>query len=349
MMIDDLAENADFDQVEPRSSKRLKDDASDQTPITFLAESRLRPLIRTSFLNLVGQKRSRRQPQNALQTLAFMHIPKTSGMAMTDLLSRTLNTRQEFPRFDRCLFGAFNSFDTVSPALRETIHVGNGLPRAEGADFVAGHLALSTLTEICGNAKLVTLLRDPRSRVLSLWLYWRTHSDHQLAPWGDWAAYVKQAREPLATFLGCPQIACQTDNLITRMLLWPNPLIPVDNFIAEDDDRTLVAAALKALGRFAFVDTIENPDFQSNLQAWLARPLEYAEVNRTASVPVDFQSPLEKELSWDALNLLERRTRLDSQLWSAVVTRLRIGEDVAVFSRKILMRDIARFSRLIGG
>jgi hypothetical protein len=278
-----------------------------------------------------------------------MHVPKTSGMAMTNLLSRALEIRQDIPQFDRSLFGPFSTFDTVAPAIREKIHSGNGLYAVKGAELIAGHLALSTLTGICEEANLVTVLREPRSRVLSLWLYWRSYSDHQLAPWGDWAACVKRAREPLAAFLGYPQIACQTDNLITRMLLWPHPLVPPDDFIREKNDRTLVAAALKALGRFAFVDTIENPHFQSNLQAWLAQPLEYPEVNRTASIPVGFQSPLEKELHCEALNLLERRTRLDSQVWSALAARLSLAEDVALLASNILLRNIARFSRLMGG
>ena len=298
---------------------------------------------------LLKRKPLKRLPHNPSHRIAFMHLPKTSGMTMTDLLSRVIDSRCKFPVFDRSLFGAFSAFETIAPTIREQIHVGGSLCAINDGQFIAGHLALSTLKVISPKADFMTVLREPRSRVLSLWLYWRTHSDDQLAPWGDWAAYVRRAREPLAAFLTCPDIACQTDNLITRMLLWPHPLVPRDNFIEETNDRALVAAAARVLDHFAFVDTIENPRFHANLQNWIALPLEYPEINATPPVPVDLQSPLEKELRDSTLKLLERRTRLDSQLWSGAMKRLSIQIDVALFARNIFVRNIARFSRLMGG
>ena len=276
-----------------------------------------------------------------------MHIPKTSGMGMIDLLSSILNARHEGPVFDRSLFGAFTAFDTIAPSIRERIHIRGRLP-ADGGNLIAGHLALSTLTAICPDADRMTVLREPRSRVLSHWVYWRALSDDELALWGHWAAYLKQAREPLKSFLNCPEIACHTDNLITRMLLWQHPLIPVYDFIKEENDEILLSAASTALEHFAFVDTIENPRFQANLQAWFAQPLEYPETNRTRPVSADLQSAVETELSDGAFKLLERRTRLDRHLWSAVAKRAAITDDVARFATNTLMRDIARFSRLMG-
>jgi hypothetical protein len=277
-----------------------------------------------------------------------MHIPKTAGQSITKSLSRVLQAPCRAPLFDRSQFGTFTRFDTIAPQIKEQIHLG-GQCSINGGNFIVGHLALSTLTAFCPAANFMTVLREPRSRVLSHWLYWRTLSEEHLALWGAWGAYAKRSHLPLAAFLGCPDVACLTDNLIVRMLLWPHPLIPVDNFIQEDNDRALVAAASSALCRFAFVDTIENPHFQVNLQTWLGSRLEYTEINKTPPVPPDLRSPLEKELGCDALNLLEQRTRLDLQLWSAVVERLTIADDTAFFERDIFERNIARFSRLMSG
>jgi hypothetical protein len=300
------------------------------------------------FLTLRSRKLLKHRLCDPPCRLAFMHIPKTAGQSITDSLSRVLKERCNAPVFDRSLFGTFAGFDTIAPQIKEQIHLG-GRCSIKSGNFIVGHLAFSTLKSFCPAANFMTVLREPRSRVLSHWIYWRTLSEEHLALWGAWAAYASRARLPLAAFLDCPDVACLTDNLIVRMLLWPHPLIPVDNFIQENNDEALVAAASEALGRFAFVDTIENPHFQVNLQAWLGSRLEFTEINKTPPVPPDLQSPLERELGCDALNLLERRSRVDFRLWSAVVKRLTIVDDTALFARGILDRNIERFSRLMAG
>jgi hypothetical protein len=330
---------AHFQQLEGISaSDRRKPPISQQRPKDTM---KLQPFLKVAARRLL---RHRRKPPR----LAFMHIPKTAGQSITDSLSRSLHARCNAPVFDRSLFGAFTGFDTIAPQIKEQIHLRGRCP-INGGNFIVGHLAFSTLRAFCPAANFMTVLREPRSRVLSHWIYWRTLSDEHLALWGAWAAHTRRSHLPLAAFLGCPDIACQTDNLIVRMLLWPHLLIPVDDFIPEDNDQALVAAASSALTRFAFVDTIENSHFHVNLQAWLGSRLEHTEINKTPPVPPDLQSPIEKELGCDALNLLERRTRLDFQLWSAVVERLTIADDTALFARGILDRNIARFSRLMSG
>jgi hypothetical protein len=164
-------------------------------------------------------------------------------------------------------------------------------------DFVAGHIAYSTLFRRYGSINYLTVLREPISRVLSLWLYWRAMPDDSLARLGAWADYVRRAQEPLKDFLSLGDLACQTDNLSVRMLLWPHRLIPEADFIDRRYDAALLKDALGALKQFAFVDIIENPKMHPSLERWLGRRVPYARISETPHLPLSLAHPLHSELT----------------------------------------------------
>src|ERR1700722_8142752 len=56
------------------------------------------------------------------RALAFMHIPRTSGMALMSGLAAALEPSAVVMGFDRCLFGAFNSFDTLDVNEQQRIY-----------------------------------------------------------------------------------------------------------------------------------------------------------------------------------------------------------------------------------
>jgi hypothetical protein len=66
---------------------------------------------------------------------------------------------------------------------------------------------------------MVSVPREPTSRVLFRWIFWRQHTDLTLAGLGAWADYVKLSKRPLISFLSNPLVACEVDNQILRMLL----------------------------------------------------------------------------------------------------------------------------------
>jgi hypothetical protein len=247
-----------------------------------------------------------------------MHIPKTSGTSLSAALRKAIRPRTAVTGFDRSTFGAFTAFHTFDPQLQRSFHQ-EAVP---AADFVSGHLAFSTLTANAGDAQLVTVLREPRSRLVSNWLFWRTRPEADLRSWGEWRGAIRQARAPLGTFLSARAVASVVDNVAVRMLLWPHPLVPEDAFIDPRDDGLLLETALDRLHRFAFVDVVENPSLRGNLQAWLGRTLTYPRLNQTTAVPELLRSPLAEELTTEATRLLEHRSRLDRVLWSELAERL---------------------------
>jgi hypothetical protein len=285
----------------------------------------------------------RRDPSRAT---VFIHVPKTSGTALRAGLEAALEPRWSLEALDASLFGGFQDFDSMAPEIRRLIYLNaDALPR--GATFVSGHLAASTAERGYGDAQLVTLIREPQSRILSHWLFWRAQPEQHLAPWGGWASIVRKAARPLEQFLADPALACQLDNLHVRLLLWPHKLIPDDGFIAERHDQTLVGEALARLGRFAFADLVENPRLRDSLESWCGRAVSHVRANETLPVPRQLRSPLHRELTPRALELLEACCRLDLMLWAALA-RARLPDlDIERLRARTLSQAVARHAWLM--
>jgi hypothetical protein len=280
--------------------------------------------------------------------LAFMHIPKTSGTALTVSLCDVLPSTAYIAGIDLSMFGSFRSFETVAPELQRKIYTG-ALPPSNGADFVAGHFAYSTLAKYRPNARFMTVLREPRSRVLSQWMYWRSHTDEALQAWGAgaWSAVLRLAREPLARFLSYPEAACHTDNIAVRMLLWPHPLVPDDGFIDEAADQRLVDEAAARLESFHLADIYENPQLEENLRTLLARPFVYRRANETNMPPPELRVPLQDELASNAMLLIEHRSRLDRRLWLQLAGKRLAGSEPAKLADDTFHRSVARYTALM--
>jgi len=280
--------------------------------------------------------------------LALMHIPKTSGTALTGGLAGAVRPRRVVSGFDRSLFGAFDRFDTIDPELRRGIYQNpEDVPR--DGDFIHGHMGFSTLTASYPGAQLVTFLREPRARLLSHWVYWRAQEPDHTSLWGEWERQSLAARDGLGDFLGRRDVAAQIDNLSLRMLLWPNTLLPDADFIDERDDEILLGEAFSRLRRFAYADVIENPRLVEELSAWCGGQVVYPSVNETPNVPPALRLTLYREFSSVAFERLHARSRLDLWLWTALAERRVRGADVARLCEHAFARAVARCAGLLAG
>jgi len=197
-----------------------------------------------------------------------------------------------------------------------------------------------------GRAHL-TILREPCSRLLSHWLFWRQHTDAELAPWGCLAERVTKSRQALGHFLNDPMVACQTDNLMLRMLLWPHPRLPAGRFIDLVDDAYLLREAMANLDKFDFIDIVENRGLGERLQSWLGCPFRHERVNETRPIPQQFRANLHDELTADAYDLLEFRSRLDLRLWVSIAQRRLPGRDISSLRQQAIVANVARYGALM--
>lgn len=279
--------------------------------------------------------------------LVFTHIPKAAGSATYAALIQALSPRAPLAGFDHAIFGGFEAFDSLSPDQRADIYAGPEQLPAD-ADLVGGHFAWSTTRRAYPGARHMTLLREPVTRVLSQWAYWRAQADAALAGWGSWAARVRTAHQPLAVFLDDPAAACQSDNLAVRMLLWPHPLIPGDGFIAAEHDAVLSAEALDRLRGYDHVDIVENPGLERRLSHWIGRDFTMIRANETGMVPVARRTILHEEMTPQALDLIEDRSRLDLVLWRHAAAAVLPADRVETLRVRSIVRAVARHAYLLG-
>jgi hypothetical protein len=282
---------------------------------------------------------------DSTRTLALMHVPKTAGTSLTFGLHQVLQPKIASHGLGRHIFGPFNRFDTIPEKQRIGIHLTpESLPA--NADLVGGHITLSTLRARYPNGQLITVLREPISRLISQWLFWRAWPWPEENFWGDWRELLHHSRWPLYDFLNDPDLITSTDNVSVRMLLEPVG-VEIDKFIDPKDDDRLLRAALDALETFSWVDIVENEHWEENLGNWLGKPFPVLHANRMPPLPPQFTCRLEDELNGKTLELLRIRTRLDLVLWQRVAEMQ--GLDPADLQVKALLRSVSRYSAIARG
>lgn len=295
------------------------------------------------------KKRNQSVGYDSKRPLLLLHIPKSAGSSLADSINDAIHP--QFPvigGLDTILFGAYDSFHEFSATEKLRIYVGeNKLPAQ--ADYVTGHFSYNHLAAAYPHGQIITIMREPTSRLISLWLFWRSHSDEQLAGLGSWGDVVKRARAPLRDFLKDPDIFCQTDNVAVRMLLSPHQRITLNAPICSRDDIQLLRIAHDLLSRLSFVDVIENQQMSQSLEDWLGAPFKLSIRNVTIATPVNFKSSLRRELDDETLVLLEMRTRLDRVIWHTIVRRKQPKINSLSLERGAIMRMFSRAERIISG
>lgn len=250
--------------------------------------------------------------RDAARPLAFLHIPKTAGTSIQLYIRQALREPREVFAHSPLAFGAFDDFNTFAPDIQRIVaRTPDHLPR--DGEFLTGHLPLSYIQAAYPQAQIMTILREPVTRLISNWLYLRAFSETELSRWGAWAETLRVAKWSLHDFLSDARLASQTDNVYLRYLLWPNADLPLDDFLAADKGEALVASALEQLSAIHFVDCIENPSLTSRLSRWLASFESLPHVNATEAFD------LASEMTPQTVDLLQARTRFDTPLWASVM------------------------------
>lgn len=251
--------------------------------------------------------------------IGVLHIPKAAGSSVSTSLVDALADRSWSPYvFDPELFGPFRD-EAVPVGLVDEV-----LPhpsRLRDANAASGHFALSTMLAGFDAADIVMILREPRSRVLSLYEYWRGLPLELRDPSRSWSV-VGLARElDFEQWLLDPRVAYQTDNVVLRMLLHGHRSIPDDDFIEPEQLVALTPLAVRAAQTVGWVDVVERGhDMWSGLGARIGRPLQRSTVNTTARRP-DLPTDVAAMFSDIAVEALYRRTAADAVIWTSAAQR----------------------------
>ncbi|HWG74101.1 MAG TPA: hypothetical protein VG184_08605 [Acidimicrobiales bacterium] len=149
-----------------------------------------------------------------------MHVPKSGGSAMRSALAQLPGCYAGPYYYDRVHFGTDDLGQAVPEPNKATIVESGRLAEVVGAHrLVIGHYAAPSLMA-AGCAALAVQVREPRSRVLSLYRYWQTEPAHERPRWGAWGSdLVARADRPLGEFLRSPAVWPAVSNAISRQLL----------------------------------------------------------------------------------------------------------------------------------
>jgi hypothetical protein len=282
------------------------------------------------------------------KTFALMHIPKCAGTSLMNSITLSIGPGRHVVGFDRSLFGDFRQFDSIPKIMRSVIYLDPASMPPDAAT-VMGHFSHSTLRHRYPEADLAIFLREPTVRVLSHWTYWRSLTWFSLRHWGgEWSERLKRARLPLRDFLSRAEIACQTDNIITRMLVWPHRLLPDDQFIDPVNDEALLALALENLENCDFAGITERgAAAYREFSDWLGSKLDLPTLNPAQKMRRAARTKLDSELTPATLDLLHARVRLDSRIWKRLATLSMSPSEADRLQQNAILQAIARFSVLL--
>jgi hypothetical protein len=253
--------------------------------------------------------------------VAYLHIPKSAGTSIRRAMLDHVSAEQTCPwSLDPILYGSHTL--PVNPSERMFHDDVNNL-----GDYVymAGHLSLPTIERGFDASDIACILREPRSRLLSQYAFWRTYSAEELAYWTPYQVpYL--SRLSLGNFLAQPEVMHFADNLTTRMIVGRHDLIPTDDPIDDQHVDEVAAIACAHLDRLGFTDLLERGDLATQaFETWLDESVRREKVNVTdssAGVPVDVDDLVRVE----TLELLDRHNQVDSLLWLHVARGVGFGE-----------------------
>jgi hypothetical protein len=278
--------------------------------------------------------------------LVFTHIPKTAGTSLREAVAASLKPEVVFNGFGRVMLGTFTDVDSLHPNIRRLIALEPDELPAD-AEFVSGHIAPSTTRARYPEADHFTVLREPRVRLISTWLFARAHTDFNLRGWGGLGSWMRSARANLRDYITSPLVAAHVDNVSLRVLLWPHDLIPNDDFIDPAHDDELFEEAVAQLDTFGYAGVVENPDFVAELGEWLGQPLSLPRLNEVGALRQPDTPDLAAEISGSAAEAISTQTRIDARLWSHLAARTFAGAEIDEVGQGAYQRAVERYSDMV--
>ena len=247
------------------------------------------------------------------ERLAYLHLPKAAGTSIRAALSSYYDADDTVPwSFDRHMFGDFDRLDIVD----RPVFLGDPT-EFRRYRYMEGHWSLPTILAGFDPEDVACILREPRSRYLSQYTFWRSWGDDQHAVWDPFDASL-YSRRTLGEYASSAEIACISDNLATRLILGPHSLIPTDGPIRPEHIDTVARHACTQLDRIGFVDVIERGEgTYVALEEWFGSPLSRERLNETQ---------LDRGERVDLADLMDRTTQAlvndrsaaDLQVWHHV-------------------------------
>jgi hypothetical protein len=239
------------------------------------------------------------------ERFVFLHIPKCAGSSVHSVLSANFRREEIFPRYGHDL-------------VREPF------PELARYRYLAGHFSKAGVDRIPGPKWIVTVLREPKARVLSLYYFWRSFTDAHIEAHNLRGPRLAKSMD-LLSFLTSEDrfILHNIRNAQTRTLTGPMLLTPP---FQDYESEWMVDAAfanLMRLNHVAFAETLDADMAEICRRFGFEPPAETPRANAFGAVNPAVSEPVEKEPMTEAIDAaLTETTRLDAALYArATATR----------------------------
>jgi len=135
-------------------------------------------------------------------TVVFLHVPKSGGTSLANMLASHFAPERVY-----------------HPEPREL--GSRSAAELSGYDLIYGHCAWSELGQVAQPARIVSLLREPVGRALSLYWYWRAHTwEYGVEELGSRGVQFAKTLDPETFFAEAPPDVLGTvENAAARQLV----------------------------------------------------------------------------------------------------------------------------------
>lgn len=259
------------------------------------------------------------------KTVVFLHIPKTGGTSLHQILV------PHFAREEICP-ERFNRLESWKA---------DELARFR---FFSGHFDKRGVGSIPQQKKVVTLLREPRKRILSLYYFWRSHKEKVIERANLHGPRMAKSMR-LLEFLRhrADGIPLNTDNVLARTLLGRLAVGPNGAYIVPKSEvLERVVEYLEKMEAFGVVDAFEESVRHIVARLGFPVPDTVPHARDSSKLTDPTLEPIEREpVTSEIAAELDRLTELDQQVYEYAVTRFRrIRQDEADCGRAERVRTI---------
>jgi hypothetical protein len=252
------------------------------------------------------------------EPVTFLHFERTAGTTLATLLTEQ-----------------FHPLQIATAPLTFDVPDGSGiLQRIDDHKLVWGHYDLPSFRRLSARRRIITLLREPKARILSLYYFWRSIHPSQLEAIDD--ERVLQAQSLcLLDFLHSDHQSLRDsiDNVYVRRLAGLPGSGTCNDPLEQNPDFAL-AQAIAALEHVHFVGIVEHmAETLAGLEVALGTALARMpfKLNDSAgnltNYPTVYRHIEREEFTPDIHDALERLTRLDRVIYEACSRELLSGQD----------------------
>jgi len=252
-------------------------------------------------------------------------------------------------RNDASFFSDFDSYELLDPSQRAQFAITPGEVRSmRNYRAVSGHFCLPTLLQVTEASSICTVLREPRARLLSVYMYWRIPNLFQA--YEPYRVHLHAARS-LNDVLSEPRLAEELDNAVCRRLLDDDPRLPPKRFARQCDVASIAADAIRRLETLGFVGVLESGESVwrgiGEVFGVTLRPAEANVTGDPSRTPLRMSSG-ETCFDHESFDLLQERSAADAIVYDHVLAHTVENESERARIREgAFARELFKYSDLI--